>query len=171
MELEDYPLFIPPMHLAEKGAKSWTRGEADEYSQWLQGSLKGRVSELLSRLAICGDDATEVLNAAGEKVAKAIRQAPFSSQQRLTHRGRALAADMGLLTATFLLRDSEQLRWEVVRRPKSDMSYNMPVLVGFNHNLPLDPVGGSIAEAAGLLRGNRGADAWTRTYSWWMERA
>ena len=35
------------------------------------------------------------------------------------------------------------------------MSFNLPVLVGFNNGMYLDPVGGSIAEAIAVLRGDR----------------
>jgi len=35
------------------------------------------------------------------------------------------------------------------------MSFNPPVLVGFNYGMYLDPVGGSTAEAIAVLRGDR----------------
>lgn len=49
---------------------------------------------------------------------------------------------MGLLTAEFLVeRGAGKVRWSVMRRPRSDMSYNLPVLEGFG-KLTLDPGGG-----------------------------
>ncbi len=40
-------------------------------------------------------------------------------------------------------------------RRTTDMSFNLPVLVGFNNGMYLDPAGGSIAEAIAVLRGGR----------------
>jgi hypothetical protein len=171
VEPEAYPLFMPPPHLAEKGAKAWTKGEADEYSAWLQANLERRVGEMLTFLAVSGDGPPrEVLDSAGRSVADLIRQEPFSDGLQLTDRGRALAADIGLLAAMLLRRSASSIRWEVLRRPKTDMSFNMPVLVGFTNGLSLDPVGGSIAEAVGLLRGTKGPAAWARIYEWWIDK-
>jgi hypothetical protein len=76
------------------------------------------------------------------------------------------------LTAKLLLRASAgRLRWEVVRKPKSDISYNLPVLAGFSNNLTLDPVGGSVAEATAVLVGRRSGDAWARILDFWGSRA
>jgi hypothetical protein len=171
MKPEPYPLFVPPTHLAEKGVKAWTKSEAEEYAKWVQAGLQQRVADMLAFLDVTDDDdPRRVLSAAGTGVAQLLQGEPFSRAGRLTDLGRALAADMGLLAARFLLHNAPEIRWHVVRRPKSDMSYNLPVLRGFRNGLPLDPVGGSIAEAAGLLRGNKGPDAWLRIYDWWIEK-
>lgn len=172
MEPDEYPMLIPPGHLSQTPVKAWSKGEADEYAAWLQSSLEDRTGNLLSFLRLSSDGSPdEVLEAAGRAVAGHLRSGPpFSDGTTLSDRGRALAADLGLLSAMLLLRDAPVIRWQVVRRPKSDMSYNLPVLVGFTNGLHLDPVGGSIAEASGLLRGNKGPDAWKRIYQWWIDK-
>jgi len=73
----------------------------------------------------------------------------------LTDAGNALAADIGLLVADTLTGKHPQLEWETVPKPPNDMSFNPPVLVGFNNGMYLDLVGSSIAEAIAVLRGDR----------------
>jgi hypothetical protein len=89
-----------------------------------------------------------------------------AGRRDLSGRGYALAADAGLAVARELTCRHGTIRWQVVRRPKRDISYNLPVLVGFRHNLSLDPVGGSIAEAHGVLRGDRDEAAWQHMYEY-----
>jgi len=55
------------------------------------------------------------------------------------------------------------VRWEIVRKPKSDVSYNLPVLAGFGCDI-YDPVGVSVADAAALLEGRRCSDAWVKVF-------
>ena len=170
----DYPLFVPPEHLAEKGRRNWSAKEAKEYKAWLLGELDGRADALI--VALCEPERpnpVEHLEALGQKAATLLAKVRFSEVSprgpQLTNAGYALAADMGLLVARYLLRDApEKLRWEVLRKPKSELSYNLPVLEGFSSTNYLEPVGGSIAEAYGVLRGARAADTWKRIYQVWM---
>jgi hypothetical protein len=90
---------------------------------------------------------------------------------KLTDAGYALAADMGLLVAKFLLDEcSDKVKWSIVRSPKSDVSYNLPVLIGFG-KLQLDPIGGSIAQTYGLLRGNKKPTVWQEIFTIWKGEA
>jgi len=100
---------------------------------------------------------------------------PFSIEtatgRALNNTGFALAADMGLIVAHYLLEDSPtNLRWKIVHRPKSDMSYRLPVLDVKNYN-HFDPIGGSIAEAQGILRGDVDFEIWSQMYTHWLEKA
>lgn len=174
--LNEYPLFIPPDHLTSKGRENWNAKEATEYREWLLEVLDERVEELAKGLEEPpGASPSDHLMALGEKAAALLETAPFSEEgptgRRLTNTGYALAADMGLLVAKYLLQElPETLRWETIRKPKSELSYNLPVLEGFSFNY-LDPVGGSTAEASAILRGERRADTWKRMYEFWVEKA
>jgi hypothetical protein len=171
----EYPLFIPPNHLVSKGRAHWNAKEATEYKEWLLGVLDERVAELENRLEEpCGASPADHLMALGRKAVLLLMDAPFSEDapagRRLTNLGYALAADMGLLVAKYLLQAfPNRLRWEIIRKPKSEISYNLPVLEGFSFNY-LEPVGGSTAEAFAILRGQRGADTWKRIYEFWVEK-
>jgi hypothetical protein len=173
-----YPLFIPPSLLSRTPHREWSKVEADLYKDWLVGSVVSRTDALLRLFGVdlSAWEPRQLLLLLGEHVEVRLGQTPFSEPtssgtRSLTNAGYALAADIGLLTARLLLRRApEQLRWEIVRRPKTDASYNLPVLAGFSNHLTLDPVGGSVAEANAVLAGRRRGDAWARILDFWGSR-
>jgi len=82
----------------------------------------------------------------------------------LTNIGYSLAADIGLLTARQVCSAvGEKVRWEIVKRPRSDVSYNLPVLKGFGRD-SYDPVGVSVADAVAVLSGRRSPDVWVKVF-------
>lgn len=172
----EYPLFVPPEYLAEKGTKDWSAKEAREYKVWMLGVLDDRVEAMMEFLGEpTGANPAEHLAALGRRASSLLREVPFSEEsptgRQLTNAGHALAADMGLATARYLLCAApDRISWDTVRRPKADLSYNMPVLKGFSSGVYLDPVGGSIAEACGILYGKRRGDAWRKTYEHWLSQ-
>ena len=173
--VSDYPLFVPPGPLADTEPRSWSAKQADDYLNWITEVLDQRTDFLLSYFKESGDANPEaLLGRIGPKIVEALRQPAFSTKvdgkAHLTNRGYALAADMGLLVARLLLATSNSSeQWAVLRRPKSDAFYNHPVLTGFGP-VPFEPVGGSIAEAHAVLRGDRRPDVWKRMYAYWHNR-
>ncbi len=173
----EYPLFIPPLHLAKKNRRDWSKNEAEEYKDWMLGVSTQRAETLYKWLNTPpGQFSPEQhLRELGTKVANLLKSGPFSvrtsGSSSLSKYGYAIAADMGLVVAEYLftVRPSD-LEWKVVRRPRSDMSYNLPVIVGFG-SVYLDPVGGSVAEAHAILRGERDSDIWEKIYSHWRVKS
>jgi hypothetical protein len=172
MELKSYPIFAPPITLASKPHREWTKKEAQSYFDWLTGCLDARVTALLDFVGIQNSeniDARDLLAQVGERVAQVLRDPACSETASdgtpvLTGIGYALAADLGLLTARQVCRIvGHKARWELVRKPKSDVSYNLPVLVGFGSDT-YDPVGVSIADAIAVLAGRRSWDAWVKVF-------
>src|SRR5262249_1430933 len=106
----------------------------------------------------------------GEKVFWLLKSRSFSHGDDLMNEGYALAADMGLLIAKLLRETCPSVQWVVLRKPRSGMAYNLPVLSGFG-SLTLDPVGGSIAEAQAILSDKRSFDVWKNIYSFWRDKA
>lgn len=174
--MSDYKLFMPPEQLAEKGVKNWSKKEAEEYKDWLISGLDERISNLLKYFDEQEEDnALDLLEKLGKKVSDKLKEAEFSEEVNgrmvLTNKGAALAADIGLLIAKYLLRDCEsKIYWTIIRKPKSEMAYNLPVLEikGFNY---LDPVGGSMSEARAIINNKKSYDIWPKIYSFWKEKA
>jgi hypothetical protein len=173
-----YPYFSPPEFLASKIPRSWTRIEAKAYFDWLSDCMPNRITVLLKYFGIedaSALDPERLFTFLGEKVAENIASDAFSSLdskgvRQLNDAGYALAADMGLLVAKYLIDVSgESVRWKIARGATRDLSFNLPVLVGFGR-ITLDPVGGSIAEAAGILAGRRSSDVWLRMFEFWKAR-
>ncbi|WP_339730424.1 hypothetical protein [uncultured Gimesia sp.] len=175
--MKEDPLFVPPLELCQKNSREWTLKEARQYKDWLLASLDERVSFLLKFLNVPktkNQDVEDFLSSAGKKAAQYLLLKEFSEcvteKKKLTDKGYALAADMGLLVAKILLEKSrDKIRWRVLRRPKREISYNLPVLEGFELN-PLEPVGGSIAEAYGILRGQDDSNVWREIYVYWLDQ-
>jgi hypothetical protein len=182
-----YPLFAPPIDLAEKHPADWTKAEAKRYFEWLMSVIAERVAMIKSVLGLRDSDAPEdVLGAAGNEMAGVLRLPGVSTAGRtvrsvlrgheiesqtgplLSVVGYALAADLGLLVAALLRQNCPDLQWEIVQKPKSDAFYNKPVLRPFGA-AHMDPIQVSVNVAHQLLDGSRPASGWRDVYSWWRD--
>ena len=167
-----YPAFVPPGDLSATEPRSWTKNQADAYFNWLMSVKQERVEALLD---FSGEKwpryhVEQDLLRIGTKATQFLQLDEFSNQHDLLNSGYAFAADLGLLVAEMLIVTDPSIRWTVLRKPKSDLSYNLPVLCGFGV-LTLDPISGSIAEASGILRGERSGEVWREIYCFWLEKA
>ena len=170
-----YSLFSPPGELAAKSPTDWTDAEASRYLLWLVNSIDGRVANLLQ---FVGEpeitDCRALLRKVGDKVVWVVQKPGFATTEqdnaRLTEAGLSFAADLGLLVGRCLVRVNPEIHWEVLRRPKTDASYNQPVLRGFGTRY-LEPVRGSAAELGRLIRGEGSADAWLQIFDYWRDES
>lgn len=162
-----YPLLVPPDDLGETTPPYWSRSQANAYAEWLRSRVPVRTREMVRYFGMDEEaPATSLLQPLGELVADALAHVPFSENGRLTNQGHALAADMGLLLASALLDEHPDLVWSVVRKPKSDVSYNQPVLIGFGV-VPFDPLQISTTQAFAVLRGTKDGGAWRQVFKYW----
>lgn len=174
-----YPTWDAPAALFPQGITNpqvnWSKADANLYLEWIMSTTSDRIAAMFGVLGVKqSDNASADLSIAGEGAYMRLRQAEFSdstgSHPRLREPGRALAADMGLLVAHALLNsDRGRLSWKVCRESKRHADYNLPVLCG-GSNFCLEPIGGSIANAHGCIRGTRNSDIWLRTYQHWVVR-
>lgn len=167
-----YPHFAVPHELAVKSVPLWTEAEAKRYLVWLTSSIESRVAGLLSFLGENDEEDRPLIDRVGRKASWVLRKrgnTTGASDAGLSESGYALAADVGLLVAQRLCRQLPHLRWEVVRKPKHDASYNQPVLRGFGA-MHFDPVRGSVAEALRAIREPTVGNPWIAMYEYWLER-
>jgi hypothetical protein len=180
---DPYPPFDAPAQLSGKDPADWKRDEARMYFDWLVGQVEPRSTYLLGWLGT--DDRPDhagVLRDAGREAVERMRSPVFTGPgttvrvvlkgrpidydagPQLSGDGLALAADLGLLVARYLLADYEdQVRFEIGGPPKSWIWHNRPVLAGRGID-PFDPTGASIANMYGVLRGERDGSIWARMY-------
>jgi hypothetical protein len=178
-----YPPFDPPQPPAGKDPKLWTKAQARIYFDWILGHVESRSAGLLTWLGV--DDRPDhavVLREAGAVAVSRLRSSRFSEPGKpaavvlrghefdydpgptLTDQGEALAADLGLLVARYLLADfGTTLRFEIGGRPRSWVWHNLPVLTGGGIG-SFDPVGVSFGNAHGVLRGERDETIWAQMY-------
>ena len=183
--LSNYPLFEPPLELVERGIRNWSKPEADRYREWLLFVMPERIRSVRRILSLPPSREPDILlNVAGAEMAKLLalpESSRMSSPETANLRGHsitvpagpqltplsyALAADLGLLWADLMV-ERYPLHWETIRKPKSDVSYNLPVLAGFEHEMNVDPVRVSATLAIGLLDETRTPTAWADVDRWW----
>jgi hypothetical protein len=184
----DYRLFEPPDKLVERGVRNWTPHEADEFFAWLMEVAPNRVRQLRRLLKISPSaDPVEELRAVGERLVPMLGDDEFSELGRpeiatlrgnevivpagrqVTTLGYAVLADVGLLLATRLI-EKLPVEWSVLRKPKSAVFINRPVLTGFDRGLHIDPIQMSVNLGHRVLRGEEDAGAWARAYEWWASQ-
>lgn len=178
-----YPPFDAPRPPLGTSPKNWTKAEARTYFDWIVDHVEAHSSRLLTWLGIADrPDHAGVLREVGASAVEVLRSSRFSSPGEpvrvnlhgheldhdrglvLSAEGEALAADLGLLVARYLLEDfGTTLRLQIGGRPKSWVWHNLPVLTGGSLN-PFDPVGASLGNAYGVLRGERDETIWARMY-------
>ena len=172
-----YPLFVPPPTLASKDRKVWSAAEAKAYLTWLVNVAPSRVDYLLRFLNIAGLPLNgALLDIAQARLESSLSEGEFyrseCERRRLTDAGYAIAADMGLLVAAIVIASSDKIAWETLRKPKSDASFNLPILKGFeNDSVHFDPIHGSIACLAGIVNGKALPHAWRRGLDFCLDQA
>lgn len=172
----DYPLFQPPEWVDMERVKSWPAPVANRYREWFVSAIESRIDILRTLLEFEVQRLSpRELEAAGLRAATLLKEAPFSvdggRHRQMAPSGISLATDMGLYVAKCLFDSCEgRIHWITPRERKLDVSYNLPVLAGFGPGR-LDPVFGSIAEAHGILLGQRDGKIWKDIYDFWHARA
>ncbi len=168
--MEEYPLFVPPGELAQKDIQDWSKTEALGYKKWLENVYVSRTDTLMKLLAEYPKNGPEAhLRAIGGKAKILFLENPIftrvvSDGKELTNCGYALAADLGLLVARYLL-NVEAIEWAIDTRSRKYAFYNKPILqCGPGQLGHLDPIGGSIAEAYGVITHIRNSDIWMKCY-------
>ncbi len=163
-----YPLFVPPEPLGTRKPWEWAPGEADTYAAWLHEVRPHRVAALAEWFGVRPDqDPRSLLDLLDGKAADAIVEPPFCEDGELTNAGHALGADMGLLLAAALEQERPDLRWEIVRKPRSAHWFQEPVLVGLWPG-PFNPISMGVTQALILHDRAREECGWARLLPIWL---
>ena len=153
--LQQYPLFIPPYDLVEKGHLNWNKKELKRYFDWYLSVVEGRVSYFLDFFQLTySSDPDVIFNTAySEMLFNLFDQDPLLTRTKkqnipadaspaVRHRiesgparkeftavGFAIAADSGLLSAKVLLDNRPDLTWAVpTKGGKSYVHFNKVVI-------------------------------------------
>lgn len=170
--IKDYPLFMPPDDLAEKGHLNWNKKELKRYFEWYESSYENRIKNFLEFFTIFySSDPEKIFNSTySEKIFSLFdnnemltsitrRKVPVDAtpdikyiieneppRQELTNLGYAIAADSGLLFGKVILDNRPDL---VLATPlkggKSYVHYNKVVI-----KLSTDTFGSSEWDPIGL---------------------
>ena len=167
--MKDYPLFIPPEQVHSIPQKNWNASQAELYFEWFMSVKDDRVNYLLTALnEVYSNDPESDLKRIGSKVYDELFKAPFSEREngtiKITNCGLAMAADVGILLANVLMFNNSHIKWEILKKPKSDLSYRLPVLTGFVGLDYIEPIRYSTGNSRAILMGEENADVWWKLY-------
>ena len=150
-----YPLFIPPEKFFDTKNFDWSLNESKEYFKWFISIKDKRLDEYLEFLSIEKYD----VDALGDKMFDLLFDKEFSALAEdgkldLTNAGFALAADTSLFISDCILwKYDGKVHWDIVRKPKSAISYHLPALFGFSKMPYIECMRGSISNARSILWG------------------
>ncbi len=169
-----YPAFIPPHQLSMVSHRQWTSTESKLYLDWLLSVWQQRIEAFLSFVEVETQSVSQ-LQTIDERVLNALSKAEFriavSTGYHLSESGRSISADFGLCFASLLIAASHNtIQWDIVRKPKTDVSYNLPVLVGFGP-IHLDPIRSSISHYNWIIAGNPPKNSWKQAFDFWLTRS
>jgi hypothetical protein len=169
-----YPLFSPPNELASKDKKLWTMAESRAYLEWLKSVVDQRANSFLAYLNCVNLPLIEQsLDLIDARFCDALSEPQFRNESgsaplKLSNYGYAIAADWGLtLSSTIIKASGDTTYWETLRSPKSDASYNLPVLMR-GAEIPMEPIGVGIARATSLIRGRLPKHSARAIYQSWF---
>ena len=172
-DLTEYPIFNPPLVVPRTLPSDWTDKQALEYFDWLLDVANQRVTNIQSFFDCHIDRCPSnwLLNIGGHATDLLLHDSHATNTDKgeivLSGSGYSMIADLGLLIASVLLQKfPNQLAWHLVNKPVTDLHYNLPVISGFKVSY-FDPIGSSIAEAYGILRGDRDSTIWQDIFCYW----
>ncbi|WP_434148019.1 hypothetical protein ACR2R6_11910 [Methylocaldum gracile subsp. desertum] len=181
--MREYPLFKVPDPLGGRSPKEWKPKEAEQFCEWIKTvGMEERVAGLLEFFGESMEGAPEeVLERLGRKAAETLKEAIYWEEgsdtwkefvdrgiivkrKTLTHHGAALGRDIGLLIAKLLLDLHPHVHWDWVRKPKSDVDYHQPKLVGYDPIHGFAPMRMGMGCAGAVANSKDDFLCWRRTF-------
>ncbi len=169
--MKDYIPFIPPDDVVTIKARLWNAKESKIYFDWFISIKDDRVEYLLTSIDedLTGNNEIDI-ERVGRKVSSILQKPPFSELKEgeliITNKGLALIADLSLLISKLIIKSCPQITWKIVKKPKGNISYNLPALFEFPLISHLELMGGSIVEAKAILRGDKTDAIWLEIYKY-----
>jgi len=165
-----YKLFIPPNELLSKNVREWNSAESKIYFNWFLSIREQRIIAFLDFLSfqLKGDTIRDI-NEIGNKLTRQLFNPIFSESKDgvldLTNKGYALITDYAIFISETLIKNYPVLKWEIVRKPKKDISYNLPSIFGFSKIDHIDMIRGAIANGKAILRNEETGEIWLKMYN------
>lgn len=162
MENNDYNLMVSPIE--HNGFRSLTKAQAKQYFEWYVEQISPRINQLCQYMqstngtAFSCDYTPESLIDLWEWFESQIRVVEKSadeyeaelkrfpswmhdsiSKETMSIKTLALITDISFYFAQTFITQNPSVYWSYFTKPKNEVSVNMPVLMGFQSNMKLDP--------------------------------
>jgi len=159
-----YPLFIPPEKFFSTKNFDWSLKEAKEYFNWFVSVKDIRSKYYLEYLFIHKDKID--FNILCNKIHDTLFNDEFSFSTKdsvldLTNAGYAFAADTSIVLSDYIIDKYEgKVYWNIVKKPKSDISFHLPALFGFKKLPHIELMKASIGHAKYILKKKEDPNVW-----------
>ena len=191
--IQDYRIFQPPQPL---NFYEWTTQEARTYFNWFIAQIPERLKMLRTLAVDLGVSETsldltpesmpalgfllgsmtskrikDVAETLSEREAQPEWMRPYLEDWTLSQETLSVCVDCGIYFAEALRLRHPKLKWDFVRRGKSNIEFHQPVLVPFPHGVELNPVSIMTVVAFGHTRGKPAAARLPEVYHVWESKA
>lgn len=162
----NYPLFIPPEKFFSTKNFDWSLKEAKEYFNWFLSVKDERAAQYLEYLSIERSELN--LEVLCERIYETLNNEEFSFKDdgdvlKLTNAGYAFAADTSIVLSDYIVNKYKgEVYWDIVKKPKSDISYHLPALFGFKKLPYVELMRASVSNYVSLWRGKETSNIWKR---------
>lgn len=116
----------------------FTRGGKKEILDLSPESLKNLWEWFISRMRL-ERRAREEIETDLAKFPKWLKKDIKNNKYKISAESLAIAMDIAIYFAEVIIKHFQNIRWGFVTKPKSYISINRPVLLGFKNNMDLDP--------------------------------
>lgn len=80
----------------------------------------------------------------------------------------SVAVDIGIYLSEVIIKNNEVLEWGIQYKPKSLLSVNRPVVIGFNHKMTMEPSNLLLVLTRKILKGQYNPEALVNLYDNWI---
>lgn len=186
-----YEIIQPPFTLK---FDEMSKKELKDYFKWFQDVLPERINVLTQSVKETSgfetwrpDQSVTSLERLGEWFATQVQVRLRTEEERqeiasrsrfpidipneeLTNRTFSLAMDIGMYLSQVFLKNHPSLQWEQPFGSKKFVDYGQPVLVGFEGNVPLNPVRIMVTLAYALADQTRTGNRLRELYDYWSHQ-
>lgn len=183
---------VPPFEV--KSFSDMNKKEAQEHFQWFTTEISKRIS-ILTDTYISNGGRNDALNFSEESLfplwewfipkVKMVDKTKtelkleltntvgwlnnYVMEQKVSFETQAVAADISIYLGEVVRRNNNAIEWGVVFKPKSFVSVNRPILLGFKNNMDMDTLMIITNLIRKIDRGDRNSDMLCNTYKVWQE--
>ncbi|MFD2557191.1 hypothetical protein [Sphingobacterium tabacisoli] len=159
-----YPLFIPPEKFFSTKNFDWSLKDSKEYFNWFISTKSNRSNYYLEYLSIQRHEID--FDILCDRIRDTLFSEEFSLKTEggvfdLTNAGYAFAADTSIVLSDYVIdKYKGKVYWDIVKKPKSDISFHLPALFGFKKLPYVELMKASIGHAKYILRKKEDPHVW-----------
>lgn len=190
----DYKLMIPPMRIGRY--EDMKKKDAKKHFDWYISEVPKRIEQLRLLLVNFESESSVILDFTpqslielwnwyinnveildkteieleNEKSERGIYITKNILKNKISIEWLAIAVDIGIYFAECMIKNCNNLKWDVIYKPKSLMCVNKPVVVGFKSNIQMDSANLMLVQTRKILKGQYNNKAMFDLFNNWQSQ-